>query len=251
MNLPESSVFDAIYDSPWHHPMLCWAAVPLLLWALGRVRKRPGATPAATTLWRLALLGTLLLFADALCTGAWSPLLPDSRLSGVVGLLFVVLGDLRYFVLLERFAPPSGPGLVPPPRFWSRALALSLLSPWLSGVLGAAAPALVREPRWRFLSYELTFLLLLAWVRWVRLPRRLRAFPPGPEMVALRHWLLRLTRFEAAQYGLWVLADILILSGVRAGLLLRLIPNGLYYVVFIPFAYFTAPPALRPAPRAT
>jgi hypothetical protein len=246
MTLPESSVFDAIYDSPWHHPLLCWAATPLLLWGLWRARPTQGA--AALTLWRLALLALLLLAVDALFTGAWSPLVPDSRVSGAVGLLFVVLGDLRYFVLVERFAPPVAPRMGSPPRFGSRALALSLLVPWLCAMMGAAAPVLLTEPRWKFVIYELAFLLLLAWVRWVRLPRRLAGLPPGT--AALQQWLLRRTGFEAAQYALWVIADVVILAGVPAGLLLRLVPNVLYYVVFIPLAYFTAPPELRRSPRS-
>lgn len=247
MKPPESSIFFAIYDSPWHLPVLCWAFAPLVLWALWRVRPKEGASRNAMTLWSLALLGQLLITVDALTSGAWSPIDPTSLASSVAGVWWVVLGDLRYFLLLARFAPPPLLAAVTPRPAGSRALALSLLVPWLSATISAAVPQLFGEPRWKFLLYEVLFLLLLAWVRWVRLPRQLAALPAGPETAALRRWLLLLTRFEAVQYALWVLADVLILSGVPAALMLRLIPNGLYYVVFVPFAYFTAPPSLRRA----
>jgi hypothetical protein len=249
MNPPESSIFAAIYDSPWHHPVLCWAATPLVLGALWRARPGAGAARNAKMLWQLALLGQLLIVLDALSTGAWSPIDPTTLASSVAGLLWVVLGDLRYFVLVERFAPPSLPSGGPPRPFVSRAFALSLLIPWLSATISAAVPTLFQQARWKFLVYEVLFLLLLSFIRWVRLPRQLAALPPSPETAALRRWLNLLTSFEMAQYALWVLADVLILAGVPAALLLRLIPNLLYYVAFVPFAYFTAPPALRTARR--
>lgn len=225
--------------------MLCWAATPLVLALLWRARPRPGAAAEAQTLWRLALLGQLLIAVDALFTGSWSPLPTGTAASTAVAILFVILGDLRYFVLLERYSPgvpPSGPGgLGRSARGYLRALGLSLLVPVVFSAVSQALPAVFSEPRRKFLGYELLFLGLLLIVRLGLLPRRLAA--GGADTV--RRWLLGLTAFEAAQYLLWVLADVIILAGERAGLLLRLLPNILYYLAFVPLAYLTAPPALR------
>jgi hypothetical protein len=45
---------------------------------------------------------------------------------------------------------------------------------------------------------------------------------------------------------LWASADVIILAGVDAGFGLRLAPNIMYYVGFVPFAWLTAPEELRP-----
>lgn len=248
MTAPQRSVFDLIYDSPWHHPMLCWMATPLVLFLLLQGRPRRDAKAKVQALWQLALAGQLLIALDALCTGSFSPFAPDSAASSVVAFLFVLVGDLRYFVLLERFSRPQAPR---PMRVVGRALALAMLTPVTFQLLSMAVPAAFTEPRHKFLAYEVLFLLLLAAVRGILLPRRFAASgPSADDSAAQKRWLLRLTGFEAVQYGLWVLADILILAGERAGLLLRLVPNVLYYLVFVPLAYFSAPPSLRPTRRA-
>ena len=158
-------MFDVIYDSPWHHPVLCWAATPLVLGLLWRARPRPGAAREAQLLWRLALFGQLLIALDALFTGSWSPLAAGTAASTGAGILFVILGDLRYFVLLERYspgAPPSGPGgLGRSARGFLRALGLSLLVPILFAGVSQVLPAVFAEPRRKFLGYELLFLGLL------------------------------------------------------------------------------------------
>ena len=41
-----------------------------------------------------------------------------------------------------------------------------------------------------------------------------------------------------AYYGLWAAADVLILCGVDAGWLVRLVPNQLYYGLFVPFVWW-------------
>lgn len=236
------SVFDLIHDSPLHHPLLCWAATPLVLAALWRARPRSDAGSEARALWQLALFGQLLIALDALATGSFSPLAADSAASSVVALGFVLLGDLRYFVLLARFARVPAPPL---PQVVIRALALTLLSTVLVLLANMFFPLVFQEPRRKFLAYEVLFLLVLALVRGVVLPRWLALPAPGSDAAQRRSWLHRLTAFEASQYALWALADVVILSGARSGLLLRLIPNVLYYVAFVPFAFFTAPPSLR------
>ena len=54
----------------------------------------------------------------------------------------------------------------------------------------------------------------------------------------------RLTQFEIAQYVLWAGADVVILSGHDVGYLLRLLPNAMYYALFVPFAWWSAPEEL-------
>jgi hypothetical protein len=243
MGLPTHTVFDAIYESPWHHPAACWVAAPLILGALWQARPGRDAGTEQTRLFRLALLGQLVIVADALCTGAWSPLPQGSRSASVAELLFVVLGDLRYFVLLEQFAAPRRGRIL-------RALGYSLAVPLLCGALGAALPSLFPLPRWQYLIYEALFLLWLGVLHTLVLPRYLTALRPQGGDRELGRWLRVLTGFEVAQYALWALADLLILAGVPAGLLLRLWPNLLYYVGFVPVAYFAAPWTLRRLARA-
>ena len=247
MTPPDRSIFDLIYDSSWHHPGLCWAATPLVLGLLWQARPRAGAVPEARTLWWLALLAQLLIVLDALATGGWTPIPADTAASTAAGVVFVILGDLRYFVLLQRYSQPGKPGgTAGTVRNLLYALGLSLLIPVLFELVSVALPTVFAEPRRKFLGYEVLFLGLLLGVRWGLLPRRLAADRDG----SVRRWLLQLTTFEMVQYGLWVLADVIILAGARAGLLLRLLPNVLYYVIFVPFAYLTALPSLRQRARA-
>lgn len=247
MTAPQSSFFDLIYDSPWHHPLVCWLAAPLVLVALWRARPRSEAAAAKQALWRLAIAGQLLIALDGLATGSFSPLAADSSAAAVVSFLFVLVGDLRYFVLLERFSRPQTP---PPGQVAGRAFVLAMLTPVVFQLVSMIFPAAFQVPRHKFLAYEVLFLLLLAAVRWLILPRRAAAAAGSQATQQSLQWLRHLTAFEAGQYGLWILADIVILAGVRAGLLLRLVPNVLYYVMFVPLAYFTAPPSLRGARRS-
>jgi hypothetical protein len=92
-----------------------------------------------------------------------------------------------------------------------------------------------------FLVYEAMFFVLALVIYAAVLPKRLAGVDPD-----LARWVKLLTLFELMQYGLWATADVLILSGVtEPGYLLRVVPNTLYYGAFLPFAWVTAPAALR------
>ena len=142
----------------------------------------------------------------------------------------MVLGDARYFVLVERVRAGTLTA-----RAWQLALAFSLLVPIASYLPQRAFPSAFSDLRLTFLTYEGMFLVLALGLRaW--LPRRLAS-----ARAADRSWALRATEFEIVQYGLWVLADVLILRGHDVGFLVRFVPNTMYYVLFLPFAAWSAP----------
>ena len=139
----------------------------------------------------------------------------------------MILGDLRYFVLLERF------GRRAPGTAWLlKAGAWSLLVPAAS--FAVANSLFPDNKRVLFLIYEAMFATLAIAIRFVLLPRR---HASDDNM----RWMQKLTGFEIVQYALWASADVVILSGHDVGFLVRLVPNALYYVAFVPFAYFTSP----------
>jgi hypothetical protein len=219
----------AVYESPWHNPILFLAV---------------GATFLVIVARRLpffrafAVLFTLEIMADALLTGGWSPLAPGSRAASAAAVLFVVLGDWRYFLLLERHAwrlPARLPlGLV--------SLLASLAVPISSMAIVQAVPEPWRSPpRDLFLIYELLFTGVAAIVR-----LRLRGRPAAQLDPTVRPWVVALTDFEIAQYAGWALADVLLLLGAEGvGYGLRLVPNIMYYALFVPFAWWSAPREVR------
>src|SRR6187399_3103672 len=100
-------MFKAAYNSVWHHPGVAWiAALLLLAWALAEWRT---ITPF--------MRGYLVVFAgeiavDAYFTGGLAP----TEVSSIewrnltAAITFVIVGDYRFYVLVERFAPAKAPG---------------------------------------------------------------------------------------------------------------------------------------------
>ncbi len=225
--------FATCYDSAWQHPGLAWlGTLAVFLWATLQ-RSKQGALPASQTRCplsrsRILLLWTLQLavFLDALCTGALSPIPAPSALATASAVVFVILGDARFFfVLLD-------------PALSSRGLSLRILHAVLiSGAFSVAAyavkqalPMQLTSSRHLFLTYE-----LMMFVACLVLMGLLCRRPDGQRKACQR----RMLAFEVAQYGLWALADIVILSAQRwsdMGYALRIVPNALYYVAFVPFA---------------
>lgn len=211
----------AIYDSPWHNPALFYLAGGIFLVVLAR---------------RLPfLIGFLVLFtveilADATVTGGWSPAAGTPALQPLA-IAFVILGDYRYLVLVERYRRPGG-GARP---FWI-ALGFSLVVPIASQLVLRVLPR--GDSRVTFLVYEVLF-LLLSLVVLGTLRRRVTASPE------IARWLRELSVFEVGQYALWALADVVILAGAPVGHLLRLVPNVLYYACFLPFVLARAPAEAR------
>ena len=218
-------IFQRFYDSGWHHPGMSWAVGAAVMCLLALKIARGGKQRST-----LALLFAfqLAIAIDAWFTGTLCPINNKTDLYTGVAIGFVVLGDLRYFILVERYGRGrtiAGTALA--------AIALSLVIPVVSLVSRLYAAGNMRII---FLTYELMFAALAA-VFLLRVVPRLEAAP------AHKRWLRLLTLFELVQYIGWASADIVILMGHDVGFALRLVPNFMYYGAFVPFAYFTQPKA--------
>ena len=221
-------MFEQAYASHWHHPVSFWAVgaivLALLLTRLGRPRNTEGQRFVMAAL----LLFQVAIALDAWLTGPFSPLESGSA----VAIVFVVLGDLRYFVLLERFGQSEEVGRRP-----LRWLLVPLGSSLIVPIASKLASSWSDDLRVLFLTYEIMFAVLAAVVLLVVLPRR-----QGAQLA----WARRLTQFELAQYAMWATADAVILLGYDLGFALRLVPNLMYYAAFVPFAWLSCPRELRP-----
>lgn len=226
-------MFEALYGSGWQHPGMAFLGVLPVALLLGLRRPFVHA-------WAIACM--VLSVADAYLTGSSTPVPTGARLG--FSIAFVILGDLRYFVLVERFVrsapserPPASPRGLGSLCVWVVAIPLAFVVPLTTTLFLKAILVETLAPlRNTFLFYESTFLVLALVLRFVVMPRRTAALDPE-----LRRWLLLVTTFEVVQYGLWVSIDVVIFSGADVGYLLRFVPNFLYYVAFVPFVYLTAP----------
>ena len=212
-----------IYDSGWHHPglafVVCAAAAVVVLRRLPR-------GPLQTAL----LLFTASTALDAWLTGALTPIPAGGLLAQNISIAFVILGDLRLFVLLERYRCDTRwvPAIL-------RAVALSFVVPVAQAIVIHNAPSAFTDQRRIYLVYELFFVVLAAGLLLLRYPARSAKSP------ALAWYSTRLVAFFLVQYALWVVSDVLLLSGVETAYALRLIPNALYYGLFLAFAAWRAP----------
>jgi hypothetical protein len=208
----ELAPFEAFYSSPLQHPILLWLAAA---GATALCAAKRGLDPSVR---RYCIALGLLSALDAWLTsnhvyGVGS--LPDS-LAGAVPLLFVLLGDYRYLLLVTAGTP--GGALEPNARRLWTAAGLCMIVPLFSQaalLLQAGGPA---DSRVTFLIYEVAFLCLTgALLRW---------HPSARETP----WIRSVSRFVVLYYGLWAAADTLILlTGSDLGFLLRVVPNLLYY----------------------
>lgn len=221
-------VWQALYDSPWHHPAVAWAAVAL------------GAVALASR--QRFLVGYLVLFgleiaADALAS---SPFVSIPGVWGTaVAVAFVVLGDLRVLLWIER---AWGEGKPLRAAAVARAVGLSLVVPLSSTVVRLVSARVASVMRLQFLAYEALFVALALVLRFA--VHRAKAPKIATEW---RRSAGAVLAFVTVQYTLWATADVLILSGVGAGYGLRLVPNVMYYALFLPFVFVTAPPSDKAA----
>lgn len=227
-------MYQALYDSPWVATALLAAItmVGLVVW----VRRR-------SFLVAYTVVFTIVSLGDALRSGTWSPLhLLASPWEDAIGLGFVLLGDFRYWLLLERFAarPNAKPHDATSKKAWLSAVVWLGLVGLPTVALTKAFPKTFADSRVLYLTWEAIFLLVVAVYRFVWLPKRLARSETAAASV--RKWLFDVTRFEVVMYALWATSDVLLLAGVEAALLLRIVPNILYYGVFVWFVAFRAPP---------
>jgi hypothetical protein len=182
------------------------------------------------------LLLQMEIVLDAWMTGAYSPLLSNGIAARNAAIAFVILGDLRFFYLVERQR-----GAVV--RALAFALPVSLIVPVTTGVLQTTDPLRFSGNR-LYLVYEVALLVL--------------AFAFGrarrPEDEGRRRYVRRLLWVEAVQYVAWVAADALIVYGRGSSLvselsdlgwLLRMVPNAIYYAAFVPIATWATPAEAR------
>jgi hypothetical protein len=210
-----------------------WAllAAPALWLAWRALRGRPAAPgvypPSAAFVDRWALVFAVQTLLDPLATGPLARSLGGAAPTAL-GLLFVLLGDFRALLLVTYLAGKRcalGPALreaalltpvVPVAAYGAQAL------------LAAALGPLPGQALW--LVHETLFLGMVAFVR-----RRIVDARGGPP--ELQAYLRAVTAYVAVYYGLWALSDASILAGIEPAWGLRVVPNQLYYGLFVPFAY--------------
>ena len=193
-----------------------------LLYVIWITRRHPAGTARERFLRRWALAFTALALVDPIATG---PLAGALGLSGVALtawiFVFVWLGDFR--VLWLVFA--EWDVAVQDRRVAARrAAAWTCLVPVTTGLLYAPVwLGIVEAPaQGLWLVYETLFAALALWLR-------SRAASPSARAILL---------YAFAYYALWAAADVLILAGVDAGWGVRVIPNQLYYSLYVPFAWW-------------
>jgi hypothetical protein len=204
--------FEAFYASSVQHPILLWVAAGL---GLAVCATRSGLDPSVR---RYCVLLTALAASDAWLTS--THVFGFGKLTGglasAVPLFFILAGDFRFLLLLG--VADSRGTLRPSARRILAAAGLTCIVPLFSQAVVAMLPETLAGSRVLFLVYEVAFMLLTAGLmRW----------HPGARSAP---WLAPVCRFVVLYYGLWALADaILLLTGSDFGFLLRVVPNLLYY----------------------
>jgi hypothetical protein len=230
-----------LYASDLQGLYALWVVPALfLVFLLLDLRGRPDSvavTPrAARFLGLYALVFTLETMLDPLFGGPvlrWLGL-ADRPEAMIVVFFFVLLGDFRVFVLvfgLDAIQAGRGPG-----RALAEATAWTLIVPLVTLVvhrtLIAISGPLPGQALW--LIYELGFLVIAFVVRERIVPARVADS-------RLRAYLRTVLAYVATYYGLWASADVLILAtGADRAWALRMIPNQLYYALYVPFVYLVA-----------
>jgi len=162
------------------------------------------------------LVFALTTAADAFLNGGWTPVKEGTALQTAVGVTFVIVGDFRYFVVLEE-ASAHAFKLV-------RAVVLAFVVPVSMQVIRATMPRIAGDLSLTFLVYEIFFFafalgILLFHVERTKDSRLAR----------------RATQFELVQYGAWIAADVGLLT-LKSDVFwaLREVANLLYYVACVP-----------------
>jgi len=225
----ETGFFEAFYASPIQHPWLLWLAVAL---GLVQVLTRRNLDPRVRG-YCFAL--ACLSFADAWLTsnhvygiGALS-----AGAASAVPLFFVLMGDFRYLLLVTSGTPDGR--FAPNGRRLAAAAGLTLIVPITTQLILAALPEAQSSPRVMFAIYEVAFFILTAVI--------LQRHPNARS----NPWIRSVSRFVMFYYGLWAVADAIVLAtGSDLGFLLRVLPNLFYYGGLIAAIALFAQPRTEP-----
>jgi hypothetical protein len=216
--------WQAFYRSDLQSVILLLVAPALLLgFLLTSGRRRVATTSAARFVYGYALVFGVETLVDPIATG---PLVRALALpvpaATATGLLFVLLGDFRVFLLIFHLADGARDIRAALLRagLWTPVVPVSAFA--ITSVLRATLGELPDQVLW--LVHEVLFVGMALWLR------KLSAHD-----VRLR----RAATYVAVYYALWAAADVAILSGLDAGWLLRVLPNQLYYAFWVPFVYAT------------
>jgi hypothetical protein len=211
--MPFSSWHD-LYYAAWQQPWaLLVAPFAFLVWRALAAPPRAGAAPEAkgfVVAWSwLFCVETML---DPLATGPIAKAIGAPAAGTALGLTFVLLGDFRIWWLVLGLARPAGAAL--------RALGPTLAVPILAWLVTQALAPLPDQALW--LIHESLFV----------------AVALGVSRRVAGRFERAVLAYAGVYYALWAAADVLILSGVDAGWLLRCIPNQLYYGFTVPFVWW-------------
>ena len=220
---------ESIYDSAWQQPRLLGGlGFAALLYVVAAIRGDRAAWSPFLRSW--AVVWAVEIIADAWLTSSYGPL--RGGLARAAAIAFVIAGDLRCFLLVERLISVGHKGAA----ILARSVAWSFVASLVVAAATRLAPDLFGPTRHVFLLYEIVSLgLFAAW--WARLARR----DGSPEVSLAR----AAVGFFLVQYALWAGSDIAILAGVRAAFIVRIVPNVLYYGVFVAWVLRRAPRSLR------
>jgi len=215
-----------------------WIVPALFLgWLLVTPAARSAARardPEARFVYRYCVVFAIEAIIDPFATG---PLVQALGLQqGLVGtavvVAFVLMGDFRVLLLLFRLAAP-GSTLASSARdaaLWTAFVPLVAFG--TRSVLEEALGSLPPQTIW--LLYEIGFLGLALWLRQRGLPAWI-----APEEPRRLSRLQAIASYVALYYGLWALADALLLTlDLDVAWALRIVPNQLYYSLYLPFVYF-------------
>ena len=203
-----------------------------LLWRLAARRPGGGADPsAASFVSTYCVVFALETIIDPLATRPLASALGGGAAATALGLLFVLLGDFRVYLLLFHLAS-TGRDLAASTR---RALVFTPIVAVSAFAISWALGALLGElpPYVLYLSHELLFVGMM-WLLWRRVLAPARRHHPEPVV----RFLGAVAGYVAFYYALWASADVLILLGVDAGYALRVVPNQLYYAFYVPFVWW-------------
>jgi hypothetical protein len=212
-----------------------WAliAVPAIFLVVVALRPPPGhaiVRDAAGFMRAYALVFALETILDPVVGG------PGVRWLGIadptaVIFLFVLLGDFRVFLLVFTLARHRERDRVR--RGVLEALPWTFVVPVVTFVVhtGLRAVGVPLPPQALWLIYELSFLAMAVFLWTTLVPARTLDEP------RLTRYLQTVLAYVAVYYALWAAADVLILAGIDLGWALRVLPNQLYYALYVPFVW--------------